>query len=148
MYPKLPSNFRIYTDRQSELYLKFNHELIQMHDNYLEKNPEIKPEVCWVYGNWPKNNDIYVRNWFGRTAFVIFLCNSVYVDYDIQVNIFYLCNINTNCFHLEECDFHIKDPISLFNLRKIAISCNVNQFEFSNQQIPVSRTAEWSRIIK
>jgi hypothetical protein len=57
MYPKLPSNFRIYADKQSELDLKFNHQLCQIQDDYLQKNPELKPEVCWVYGDSPTNNE-------------------------------------------------------------------------------------------
>jgi hypothetical protein len=136
MYPKLPSNFRIYADKQSELDLKFNHELCQIQDDYLQKNPELKPEVCWVYGDSPTNNDIWVQNWIGRTAFVIYLYDYMYIDYDMYLNALYLRNINTNDFNLEECDFHIRDTISRFNVKKIAISCSMNPFEFSRYLSP------------
>jgi hypothetical protein len=62
MYPKLPSNFRIYADKQSELDLKFNLQLCHIQDDYLQKN------------------DIWVQNWIGRTAFVIFLYDYMYID--------------------------------------------------------------------
>jgi hypothetical protein len=83
IYPKLPSNFRIYADHQSELDMKFNHGLCQIQNDYLEKNPQLKPEVRWMYGNQPMNNHIYVQNWFDRTVFIIYLYNYIYINYDI-----------------------------------------------------------------
>jgi hypothetical protein len=80
---KLPFNFRIYADRQSELDLKYNNGLCQIQDEYLNQHPHLKPEVRWVYGNQPLNNDIYVKNWFGRTVFIIYLYNCMYINYDI-----------------------------------------------------------------
>jgi hypothetical protein len=136
MYPKLQPNFIIYADRQSELDLKFNHQLCQIQDNYLEKNLDLKREVCLVHDESPTNNEIYVQKLLGRTAFVIYLYNCMYIDYDIYLNALYLCNINTDDFHLEECDFHIRYTISQFNMKRIAINCTVNPFEFSRYLHP------------
>jgi hypothetical protein len=83
MYPKLTFSYRIYAHPKLELNLKDNHELFQIQDDYLENNPEVKLEVRWVYENHPMSNDIYVQKWFGRTAFVIYLYNCMYIDYDI-----------------------------------------------------------------
>jgi hypothetical protein len=136
MYPKLPTNFRIYTDRKSELDLKFNHELCQIQDDYLQKNPKLKLEVCWVYGELPTNNDIYVQYWIGRTSFVIYLYDCMYIDYDMYLNALYLRNVNTDDFYLEECDFRIRDSISRFNVKMIVISWSMNPFEFSRYLSP------------
>jgi hypothetical protein len=96
----------------------------------------LKPEVCWVYGSSPTNNDIWVQNWIGRTSFVMYLYNYIYIDYDMHLNVLSLRNININDFNLEECDFRIRDTISRFNVKKIAISCSMNPFEFSRYLSP------------
>jgi hypothetical protein len=75
---KLPINFRIYADRKSELDLKYNHELCQIQDDYLNQHPHLKPEVRWLYGNYPMNKDIYVKKWFGKEVFIIYLYNNIY----------------------------------------------------------------------
>jgi hypothetical protein len=50
----------------------------------------------------------------------------MYICYDIQLNVLYLCNIGSEYFHLEECDFLMRNTISRFNIKKITISCTVN----------------------
>jgi hypothetical protein len=91
-----------------------------------------------MLGVWdsPTNNDILVQNWIDRTAFVIYLYDCMYIDNDMYLNAFYLRNINTDDFHLEECDFSIRDTISRFNVKRITIRWSMNPFEFSRQLPP------------